>query len=278
MLHDRTCYRQRNGEHADASEGSGCNRKYLALCDISAQLAVRCGLQAVEGDVAGDDISFQSTLGHFLGKRPGHDHLILHAAGRKLLRVGIAAVEAHEGLIVIVRVLIVDRLLIHVIGHGVVDIQQSDNVLADTGADKLAQAAINIHFTGYGDSHTSETAVHIAGHKAELRLERGPAFSGDGHIFTVALMLRHPVFERDLILRQLCQNFRLFIARTKLLFHLLHNRRNPFVPRMLVEGFKQIKLRVLLDLHAQVIELFDRCVACQKVQRTRAEAYDFQAV
>ena len=45
---------------------------------------------------------------------------------------------------------------------------------------------------------------------------------------------------------------------------------------MLVEGLEQIQLRVLLDLYAKVVQLLDRCITCQEVQRTRAKADDLQ--
>ena len=41
----------RNSEDTDASEGTCCYRKNLALCDVSAQFCVRCALQTIEGDV-----------------------------------------------------------------------------------------------------------------------------------------------------------------------------------------------------------------------------------
>ena len=46
----------RNCEYADSAKGTGCNRKNLTLCDISAQLGIRCALQTVEGDISGDNI------------------------------------------------------------------------------------------------------------------------------------------------------------------------------------------------------------------------------
>ena len=46
---------------------------------------------------------------------------------------------------------------------------------------------------------------------------------------------------------------------------------------MLVEGFKQIQLRIFLDFHAQVVQPLDRGVAGQEVQRPGAEADDLQA-
>ena len=52
----------RNCEYADGTKGMGCNRQNLALCDVSPQLVVCGGLQAVEGDITGDNISLQSAV------------------------------------------------------------------------------------------------------------------------------------------------------------------------------------------------------------------------
>ena len=68
-----------------------------------------------------------------------------------------------------------------------------------------------------------------------------------------------------LILGQLGQDFRLQVALSQLLLHILHHIRDALVARVLIERLKQIQLRVLLDLHAQVIKLLDRSVAGQEV-------------
>ena len=52
----------RNSEHTDASEGLCRYRKNLALCDVSAELAVSSGLQTVEGDIAGHDVSLERSV------------------------------------------------------------------------------------------------------------------------------------------------------------------------------------------------------------------------
>ena len=45
---------------------------------------------------------------------------------------------------------------------------------------------------------------------------------------------------------------------------------------MFLERFEQVQLGVLLDLNTQIVQLFDRSVAGQEVQRTRTEADDLQ--
>ena len=47
---------------------------------------------------------------------------------------------------------------------------------------------------------------------------------------------------------------------------------------MLVECLEQVKLRVLLDLYAEVVKLFDRCITCKEVQWTWTKADDLQVV
>ena len=52
-----------DGEHADAAEGAGRYRQYLALGDVGAYGAFAVTLQAVEGDGAGRDVPFQGAAG-----------------------------------------------------------------------------------------------------------------------------------------------------------------------------------------------------------------------
>src|SRR5699024_840624 len=89
----------RDGKYADGTKGAGCHGKYFAVSNVSPQTAVGGTLQAEESDVAGDDIAFQCTLGHLLGKGAGHDQLIAHLTEGKFLGGGIAAVESHESIL-----------------------------------------------------------------------------------------------------------------------------------------------------------------------------------
>ena len=182
--------------------------------------------------------------------------------------------EAHESILVGVGIRSFNLFLVHICRNVVVDIQQRYRILADYGSDKFAQCPVNIYLAGYRDSLCGQTAVHIAGYESELGLERRPALACNRHIFAVALVVLDPVLQCDLILRQLCQDLRLLIACAQLFFHFLYNSRNPFVSRMLIKCFKQIQLGIFLNLHAQVVKLLDRSVACQEIQRTGAEADD----
>ena len=53
----------RNREYTDTSEGMGCHRQNLAVCNIGTQLVICSALQTEEGDVARNNIALQGSLG-----------------------------------------------------------------------------------------------------------------------------------------------------------------------------------------------------------------------
>ena len=53
----------RDGEDADAAEGTGLDGQDLALGDVAAEVAVGVALQTVEGDLARRDVSFERAAG-----------------------------------------------------------------------------------------------------------------------------------------------------------------------------------------------------------------------
>ena len=179
--------------------------------------------------------------------------------------------EAHESIRKLVIELALDGLFVHVLRNGVVDVKQRYNVIADSFADKLTQAAVDIHFTGYRNASAGQTAVHKTGNKTELGLECRPALSGDRHILAVTFVLLNPVEQGQLVLCKLRQNLGLVVAVAKLSLHILHHFRNTGIVCMLVERFKQIKFGVLFDLHAQIVKLLDRRIAGKEVERSGAE-------
>ena len=183
----------RNGKDSDGAKGSCCYREYLAFRDVSTKLIVCRALKAVEGNLSGSDVSLQSSLSHLLGKGAGHDHLVLHLAEGQLFGGGIAAVEAHECILQGIGEFVLDILLEEILGNCIVNVQKCYRILADHCADELAESAVNVNLTGNRDSLGSQTAVHIARHKSELGLEGRPAFSGNGHVLPVALMIPDPV-------------------------------------------------------------------------------------
>ena len=124
----------RDREDADAAEGAGGNRQDLAFRDVGAQSALTVALESVEGDLTGSDVAFQGAPGevglavHGL-QQTVLDQLVLDAAAAAHLAAGgIAAVEAHEGLLDIVGELAGNVLVVDILGHGVVDIQQSHGI------------------------------------------------------------------------------------------------------------------------------------------------------
>ena len=186
--------------------------------------------------------------------------------------------EAHEGILLGVVILSGNLRLIHIRRNGVVDIKQGHRILAYDGSDELTQRTVDIHLAGYRNAALSQTAVHIAGHAAELGLECGPAFSGNNHMLPAALMLLDPVEQSEFILSQSGKDFRLLVSGAKLRFHIRNHGRDSLVSRMIVEGLKQIQLGIFLDLNAQVEELLDGRVAGHEISRTGTEGNDLQAV
>ena len=64
----------------------------------------------------------------------------------------VATVEAHESVLNIIVKLAGDVLIVDILGHGVVDIQQSHRILGNTRADVLRKGTVNIDLTGHRDT------------------------------------------------------------------------------------------------------------------------------
>ena len=89
-------------------------------------------------------------------------------------------------------------------------------------------------------------------------------------------MLFHPVEKRQFILSQFGKYFGFLIACTQFCRHLFNFGRNTGIICMFVKCFKQIQFGIFFNFNAQVIKLFNRCVACQEVQRSGTKADDFE--
>ena len=127
------------------------------------------------------------------------DQLILHRpVGAHFAAGGVAAVETHKGVGEGIVKLAFDVLVIEVLGNRVVDVQQGDGVTGDAQADVLAEGAVDIHLAGHRDAPGHQPGIHVAGLKAELRGEGGPALVGEGHIFLGPLVLFRPVQQGEL--------------------------------------------------------------------------------
>ena len=266
----------RNREDTDATEGTGSNRKYFTVCHISAQFSVSRTLQTEECDISRYDISFQCSLCHFFRKGSCHDQLIFHGAGSQFSGCGITTVESHKCIFVCIIIFSFDFTFIHICRYGIVDIQQGYSIVTYHCSDKFTQCAIDIHLTGYRDASSGQTAVHIARNKTELRLERRPAFSCDGNVFSGSFVCFDPVKESQFILCQFWKNGWFVVSIPQFFFHICNHCRDSFVSVMFVECFEQIQFGVFFDLHTQVEQLFDRCITSHKVLRTRTESDNFQ--
>lgn len=107
-----------NGEDADAAKRAGGNRQNLTLGHIGPEAALCRSLQPVEGNLAGQNIPFQSAAGDVrLAVRLEtalHDELMLHRCALQAAGGGVAAVKAHEGLVQPVVILAGDVCIIDV--------------------------------------------------------------------------------------------------------------------------------------------------------------------
>ena len=184
----------RNSKDTDGSKGTCCHRKDFTLSHISTKFIVCCALQTVKCDVTRFNISLKCTLCHFLRQCSCHNLLVLHLAEGQLAGSCIAAVEAHECIFLSIVIFTLYIAVVHIRRYRIVDIQQCNCILADNRSDKLAECTVNIHFTGYRNTLSRQTAVDITWHKAELCLECRPAFARQCYILAIATMLFDPVF------------------------------------------------------------------------------------
>ena len=263
-----------NRKYTDAAKALCCHRKYLTFRCIGTKLVVGSGLQTVECDLARNNVALDRSIAPILRMRPCHNSLIGQMRIGKLGGAGVSAVEAHEGIGELVIEAAPDGLIVHVVRHGVVDIQQGHFILAHAKTDVLGKCSVDINFAAYRDTLFHQAAVHIARYKFEHILECRPAFCRHGNIFAIALMLLCPVEKRQLIG---CQFFKHITAlRVHFLCHIFDNFRNSLVIDMFLIGFEQVQLRFLLDFNAEVVELLDRSVACQEICRPRSERDNLQ--
>ena len=232
-----------DSEYADSAEGLSGNGKNFALCNISLKLVVGGGLKSEEGDVTGSNVALESSVGNLYRKSTSHDLLILHLiVAAKLLGAGVAAVEAHECIGELIVELALDGLIVHILGNGVVDVEEGNDIAADDLSDELRETSIDINLTGYRDSHSGKTAVYIAGNELEHGLECRPALSCDGNILSVASVSLNPVKKGKLLLSKLLKDLRLLVSSAELFFHFLNLSRDSLVSGMLVEGLEEVEL------------------------------------
>ena len=154
--------------------------------------------------------------------------------------------EAHEDILrrvlVAEELLALDALLEHVLRHRVVDVEQRDGILCDAGAYEFRQSSVDVYLARHGNAAAGKTAVHVAGHETELRLEGGPALVGHSHELAAAFVSLYPVEQRQLILCELRKHLRNLVAVAQFLSHVLHHLVDARVALMLLEGLQQVKL------------------------------------
>jgi len=265
-----------DAEDSNGTEGAGSNGKDLALCSIGAQCSACCGLETEECDIAGLDVALECTscdIGLLVGLEASvHDELILHNRALEDASRTVAAVEAHEGILLSIIELAFDIFLIDVAGNGVVDVKESYDIIGYALADVFAENAVDINFTGYRDALCAESAVYIAGNEAELSLEGRPALVSKCNECSFALVCLCPVKEGELILCESGEYTCHLVAVAEFLGHILDNAGDTGIILVLVVSCEQVELGVLLDLYAEIIKSCDRSVAGKEVLGTGAEA------
>jgi len=273
-----------NGEDADTAEGACCNGKDLALGNVGAQSAFAVALEAEEGDGAGGNVALQRAAGEvglaaFGLEKTVLDELVLNGSvGAHLAGGSIAAVEAHEGIGEAVVELAGDVCLVKAGGNGVVDVQQSDSVHSDTGADVLAESAVDIHLAGNGDTTGGKAGVYVAGLEAELLGECGPALVGKGNVASGALVSLGPVKKGELKLSHSGQKVGVVVAgETQLCGHILADGGDAFVVFVVLVADEKVKLGVLFDFDAQLVKSLDGGVAGEEVLGSGTEGDDLKA-
>ena len=184
--------------------------------------------------------------------------------------------ESHESIFVCIVVFSFNRLFVHILWYGIVDIQQGYDIITDCLSDEFRKCSVDIYFAGYRDSASCQTAVYITRHKSELCLECRPAFCGKCNVFFVSSVSFDPVKKSNLVLSQFRKNFWFAVAITKFFCHICCNFCDTWITFMFLERFKQIQFGVLFDLDTQVVKLFDWCITCQEVIWTRTKADDLQ--
>ena len=184
--------------------------------------------------------------------------------------------EAHERLVQAIREFSGDGALVHLCGHGIVDVQKRHRFSRQAGSDVFGQRAVNIHLARYAIAHRRQPRIDIARHKSEFRLERRPALVRHHNVFRAAAVCFNPVHQRQLVLRKPRQHAGHPIALAEFLFHFANLFRNAFVALVLTVGDEQIQLRILLNVHAQLNQRRNRRVAGVKVRGARTERNDLE--
>ena len=131
-----------NSEDTDTTERACRNVKNLTLCNVRAEVALRVALQTIECDVAGSDIALQCTacevwLATVLEQTVLYVLVLVLFVLSHFVLWGVAAVEAHEGVGELIAILADDVLVVDILWHRVVDVEQCNGVVACAHTDIL---------------------------------------------------------------------------------------------------------------------------------------------
>ena len=186
--------------------------------------------------------------------------------------------EAHEGIGKLVIVLALDVLIVDVLRNGVVDIKKRYGIFGYACTDVLGKCAVDIYFTGYRNTAAGETAVNVARLETEGLGECRPALVGKCNVLTCALVLLSPVKKRELELSHTLVHLRIVAAFAHFLSHVFADSRDTGIVRMCLVSYEQVKLRVLLNLNADLIETLDGSVAGEEILRSGTEGNNLKVL
>ena len=129
-----------------------------------------------------------------------HDQLIFHRGLHQAFSGCVSAMKSHPQIADLV--IANDRfvLRIHILGHGVVDIQQSRWNSGRANNHVFAERAVNIRLAGCRNALGRQAGVQIAGNMAEMFFKSRPAFIGKCRIGGSAQIRLHEFFESAFIL------------------------------------------------------------------------------
>ena len=126
-----------NCKDTNTAKALCCHWKNFTLCNVSPKLAICCTLKTIESNFTWDNITFQCTLCNFFWQSSCHNHLIFHRTCCQLACCRISTMESHEGFFLVIVVMTFNVIVINMSRYCIINIQQSNCILANNSSDVL---------------------------------------------------------------------------------------------------------------------------------------------
>ena len=272
----------RNSEDSNTTEGTCLNVKDLTFSDVRNEFSVTVALQTIECNIGSSDVTLESTTCEIrirTGwlKQSVLDQLILdRTIAAHLARRCVTAMEAHKCICKLVVLELILLLIIDVLRYRVVDVKESNSIIADADTDILGKSAVDINFAGYRNTTGSKTAVNIARLESELGRECRPALICKCYILSGTLVSFCPVKKSKFELSHTSAHLRIVLTFAHFFGHIFADLRNTRVILVLLIRNEKIELGILFDLNAQLIKTLDRCITSEEVLRTWTKCDDLK--